>query len=441
MRPVVALFVGARGIPVRDLCRPLVGWADVVVVTAGDVLARRHDGLDGLPVREVVVAPEASGMAGAAVEHARRHRIDGAFTVSEDAIEQTARATTALGLPGQPAGTVAAFRDKYRQRRLLAAAGVPVPAFAEVSDAASVAGALRTVPLPAILKPTRASGGALAYVVSAPDQLPGLLAEALGQVAATGGAVEADTSFILESLLVGVDSHPVPGFAPYVSVETLADADTYHHIAVTDRFPVAPPALETGMMLPSCLPEAQRERLHEAATDALRALGFRHGVAHTELMLTAGGPRVIEVNARAGGALPYLFPMAGDLDLVVQAARLALGQAPQPAAHFRGHAVFLAPQHRVGQRVAAVDGLDEVATLPGVHAVLPVATGGTSTEAFNATMIAAVLATVPDAAAAARLWADVMRTVRPRYAAGTVPDRYLRTPAALAAPSADVQLV
>jgi biotin carboxylase len=426
----VALIVGVRGVPVADLCRPLAGWADVVVLTAKDIMAQRHDAVDrSLPVRDVVLAPGAAGLVDTAVEYARTHRIDGAFTVSEDAIEVTAEFAAAAGLPGQPVSTVAAFRDKYLQRRLLAAAGVPVPPYAELTGPESVGAALARVPLPAILKPTRASGGALAYVVTAAEQLPELLAEALRQVGSAGGAVESHTAFLLEGLLVGVDSHPVPGFAPYVSVETLASSGRYHHLAVTDRFPVSPPALETGMMLPSCLAPEQRERLLVAAEAALRALGFQHGAAHTELMLTADGPRVIEVNARVGGALPYLFPMASDLDLIEQVARVAVGLPPSTVPTFHGHAVFVAPQHPVGVHVEAVEGFAEIAALPGVRAVFPVSTGGARTDAFNDTMIAAVLGTVPDAASAVALWHDVMRTIRPRYSSTEVPDHYRRTPA------------
>jgi biotin carboxylase len=434
MRPVVALFVGIRGIPMADLCRPLANWADVVVVTAGDILAQRYDSgtLPSLPAFDVVVAVDTAQLVPTAVEYARTHRVNGAFTVSEDAIEATASFAERMQLLGQPPATMPGFRDKFEQRRLLAEAGVPVPAYAELrgADPAEIEQALACVPLPAILKPTRGSGGVLAYVVSEADQLRELLAEATKQRPSAGGAVDADSAFILESLLAGVESHPVAGLAPYVSVETLAAAGEYHHLAVTDRFPVSPPALETGMLLPSCLSDPQQEQVRELAGAALRALGFEHGVAHTEIMLTADGPRIIEVNARVGGALPYLFPMASDLDLVEQAARVAVGLEPRTSVTFRGHSAFIAPQHAVGARVESVDGLDDVATLPGVRAVLPVAVGG-SAAAFNATMIAAVLATVPDGLKAVRLWRAVMRRVRPRYTSAELSKHHLRAPAAL----------
>lgn len=430
MRPTIALLVGVRGIPIADLCRPLAGWADVVVITAADILARRYDGGATTPVRDMVVAADTVTLVPTAVHYGRSHRLDGIFTVSEDAIELTATIAALLELPGQAPSTIPAFRDKLVQRETLGAAGVPGPPFARISAPADVEAALGRVPLPAILKPARGSGGALTYVVGESGQLADLVVEATGQVNSTGGAVDPGTAFILESLLAGTDRHPIPGFAPYVSVETLATGGTYHHVAVTDRFPVSPPALETGMLLPSCLTAPVQQEVVDTAGAALRALRFAHGVAHTEVMLTADGPRIIEVNARIGGALPYLFPMVGDMDLVEQAARIAIGIEPRTEPNFRGHAVFIAPQHPVGARVESVDGLDEIRGLPGVRAVLPVAVGPRTTS-FNETMIAAVLATVAEPAGAVELWRQVMHRIRPNYAAADVSIHHRRAPAAL----------
>ena len=138
------------------------------------------------------------------------------------------------------------------------------------------------------------------------------MAETLALRSGARGAVDPHTALILESVLVGA-ARETEGLAPYVSVETLADAGRFHHLCVTDRFPLAPPLLETGMMLPSCLGAEQQAAVVAMAEQALRALGFRHGAAHTELMLTSEGPRVIEVNARVGGAVPFLLPIAARL--------------------------------------------------------------------------------------------------------------------------------
>lgn len=419
MRPTVMLVVGVRGIPVAHLCGSLDGWADVVVATTRETLSRRPDGPDIARRDGVLVSEGQRGLVASAVRYASHSRVDGVVTVSEDVITPTAQIAAQIDLPGLPPAAMPALCDKIEQRRALRAAGVPVPTFARVTsaDPVEVERALEVVDLPAVLKPTRASGGALTYPCPTPQRVREALGEAFSQRAGARGAVAADSTYVLESLLVGVPRHPVRGFAPYVSVETLAENGTYHHLAVTDRFPLAPPALETGMMLPSCLADADQDEVRDTASVALSALDFTHGVAHTEVMLTADGPRVIEVNARVGGALPYLFPMVGSVDVVEQAARLALGLPVAQRADFTGHAVFLGPRHRIGATLEAVDGVADLMALPGVQAAMPVevARSGRRVIGFDNSLIAAVLATVPDPAAAVALWRRVMNTVRPRY--------------------------
>lgn len=412
------LFVGERGGRVSDACGPLAQLADVVVVTSDDIVAARADDLAAVPAAAVIRAGDRDKVLDAGTRYAAEHRVDGALTFSEDMLADTARFAAGCGLPGQPVESIAAFQDKYAQRRALAAAGLPTPAFAEITDPEQGRAALDRVRLPAVLKPTRGSGSALTYVVESPSDLDSYLGEASRSAARVGGAVAAGTAFILEELVAGDPSwHPTPGFAPYVSVESAAVGGRYLHLGVTDRFPVAPPLLETGMMLPSGLPPDRTRAVMDAADRALRALDFRHGLAHVELMLADDGPVVIEVNARAGGAVPYLMPMAGGADLVALAGRVALGELPDVAPQFHRHAVFVAPQHPIGVQVDEVRGLEEVAQLPPVRLVIPLATRGVRTDHFRHTMVAAVLGVVDGPAAAVELWDRVMRTVRPSYVA------------------------
>lgn len=419
------LVLGARGIPYAHLRPSLESWADVVVASSRDVLARRPDAA-ALAGTTLVLARDLAELPQVIAEARDTVPVQGVFTVSEDAVATTAVIADRLGLPGLPVSAVPALSDKLAQREALRAAGVPTPAFAEV-DAADgsddVTALLDKVPLPAVLKPTHGSGSALVYRCHTPGELRAALAGRATAHASAGGAIAVDSRYLLESLLVGVPSHPVPGFAPYVSVETLVEHGVHHHLAVTDRFPLAAPSLETGMMLPSCLDSADRSAVEAAASDALRAVDLRHGVAHTEVMLTADGPRIIEVNARVGGALPYLFPLAFGCDVVTQAARLALDLPVARQVSLNGHAMFVAPQHHIGRTVIRVDGIADAARLPGVRAAIPAEVGGGGPRliGFDNSLMAAVIATIPDPRAAVALYRDVLHLVRPYYAEPPVP--------------------
>jgi biotin carboxylase len=416
VRPVVMLLIGTRGIRITDTVRQLRSVGDVVVVTSNDIMNGRADQLDDDLPAEVVMAPDRATLVDHAIACAGRRTVDGVLTFSDDLLEAAAVVADRLGLPGQPTETIALFRDKYLQRGALAAAGVPTPRFARLMSPADVPAVLAEVPLPAILKPTRGSGGALASIVTTPDELGSRVAQAFDDAARAGGAVDPDTAFILEELLMGDPAAATPGFAPYVSVESIAVGGAVCHLAITDRFPTAPPVLETGMMLPSALGASARADVFAMAGQALHALGFRTGLAHTELMLTADGPRVIEVNGRAGGALPYLFPMVTSVNLIARAGLAALGTESGELATFTGHAVFVSPHHPIGVEIEKVDGLDQIAALPAIRAVIPISVGPGRTDAHRDTLIAAILATVDTPGEAVEVWREVMALVRPQYA-------------------------
>ena len=345
--PRLLLVLGSRGAPVDGLLRSLAPVGEVVVLTSSDVLGERVDRLS--PAVTGIVARNRQAMVSTALAHDLIRSVDGVVSVTEDTIEIAAELSERLGLPGQPTESMPALRDKLRQRDALRAAGLPGPAYARVSTPAEALEALTRVPLPAVLKPCRGSGGALARRIEpgmdvAADRGGDARACAPARVGRSTRTPRSSWSRCWSALL----ARP-KGLAPYVSVETLAAAGRFHHLCVTDRFPLAPPLLETGMMLPSCLDAEQQAAVVAMAEQALRALSFRHGAAHTELMLTSEGPRVIEVNARIGGAVPFLLPIAAHYDVVTQIGRLALGLAPELPIFSGRFGVFVAPQHRVGR--------------------------------------------------------------------------------------------
>jgi biotin carboxylase len=112
--------------------------------------------------------------------------------------------------------------------------------------------------------------------------------------------------------------------------------------------------------------EAEKE-LADTAELALRAIGVESGTVHMEIVVTAEGPRVIEIAARPGGGrIPTdLIPATYGMDFMADAFRIALGEAPQGQRQFeRGTAVYWLPA-RPGI-VTAIVGEDEARQLPEV---------------------------------------------------------------------------
>ena len=162
------------------------------------------------------------------------------------------------------------------------------------------------------------------------------------------------------------------GFAGYVSVESIVSAGRVSHLAITGRFPLAEPFRETGFFIPSALGADERDVVLAVANAAIAALGVTIGCLHTEIKLTPDGPRVIEVNGRAGGGVPEMLAAVTDVDLLALAMRIALGEAivfdELPRSTKVGfRLLWQAPVSM--RRVVAVEGLDLLRADPRVTQV------------------------------------------------------------------------
>jgi biotin carboxylase len=71
-------------------------------------------------------------------------------------------------------------------------------------------------------------------------------------------------------------------------------------------------------------------RVLDTLSMAHNAIGYRYGITHTELKLTARGPVIVEINGRLGGDLiPLLARYATGIDPGAAAVDVALGIKPE----------------------------------------------------------------------------------------------------------------
>ncbi|MFH9296754.1 acetyl-CoA carboxylase biotin carboxylase subunit family protein [Streptomyces sp. NPDC017520] len=239
----------------------------------------------------------------------------GVITFCDHCVELSAAIAARLGLRFHSPDTATKLADKAAQRAALRAAGLPSPRFAEVTSTAGIDAALATVPLPAVIKPTRGGGSANTYRVEDGERARTLLADCLGALR---------SSMIIEEILVGAPGAASAGWSDIVSVETLFVAGEAHHLATTGRFPFAPPFRETGSFMPSRLSETRRAEALDLAEVAATALGVVDGFVHTELKLTGDGWGIVEVNGRLGGFVAWLLQRSRGVEVGTLALRAAL---------------------------------------------------------------------------------------------------------------------
>ena len=134
-------------------------------------------------------------------------------------------------------------------------------------------------------------------------------------------------------------------------------------------------------------------------------------------MLTAAGPRMIELGARMGGdcITTHLVPLSTGVDMTRAAIRLCCGEEPELTPRWdRGAAIryFNVPKGRI----AAIEGVETAAALPGVETVAFTKQVGDTVGAVDSSTdrIGFVIAQAATAAAAVELCERAMAAVTVR---------------------------
>jgi biotin carboxylase len=307
-------------------------------------------------LRDLVEMVPASDPEHSAGEILRHFTPDAVVTYSERMLRFTSRLATRLGVASHSAATVELLTDKVAQRRRLTESTVDGVRFGVLDDPTRWPEAAAEVGFPAVVKPITGEGSRdvhlLRDMAEAAATLPGLLRDR-------------PAKFLLEEFLAGTGA--LTPFGDYVSVESVVSNGTVRHLAVTGKFPLAPPFRECGQFWPSTLDSDGLGRVGTLAERAIRALGVEVGLTHTEIKLTAGGPRIIEVNGRLGGWMNDLALRSGSGDLIRLAALAATGDlGPEPATPTKTYFQYSNPSPLAHSRLARVEGSPSARSVPGI---------------------------------------------------------------------------
>jgi len=355
---LLAIVHNAHSASSFDLAEAATGVCRILFVLDGDPSMGRllhHFG----PVTDI------TGLGGPeAAAEVRALEPDGIATFADALLPRTAALADDLGLLFHAPEVAETLVDKYRQRQVLQDAGLPGPRFRRIDSGDVSREALGAgLEYPVVVKPQSGAASRETTLVGDRDQL----LDAVDRARAVGiGAM------VVEDYLPDSEAAMAPDYASFVSVESVMAAGQLRHLAVTGKFPLAPPFRETGHFTPSQLPPAAVEEVLDTVSAAVVGVGVSVGGLHTEVKLTPAGPRILEVNGRTGGAVPDVLTAAGGCSLLEAAMRAALGQPPGDGG--------LSPCDRVGYRVNvqppmsahvvhAVEGLEAVSELPGVLSV------------------------------------------------------------------------
>lgn len=241
------------------------------------------------------------------------------FSNSDHLQAATAVAAAYFGLPGKDWRIAYAAKNKAQMRARLAELGIDTLWHAVVCEPEALA-ALTEVPLPCIVKPRE--GVASQQVSLARDR-----AELAAQCAAVWRA-QPGQPLLLEEYLEG----------PLYTLETLGDGSG---LAVLGGFRVTLSPLPHFVELEAVWGTGLPATVEAEVRETIRQFGVGFGACHTEYVLTARGPRLIEINYRSiGDYREFLLADALQFPLFEQVLRLHLGE-PLPALSIPDRAAWI----------------------------------------------------------------------------------------------------
>jgi biotin carboxylase len=310
-------------------------------------------------------------MAMARIAHALHARtpLSGVLCWDEARIHAAAHVAGALGLRNGNPEIIMRMRDKGQTRAALDSAGVAQPRSVPVRTLDEAAEAAERIGYPVVLKP-RDLGASLGVArVDGPEQLASTFRFTWHTRGPEAQPLGPDGSVLVEECVIGQE----------ISVDSVVQDGTLTPLFVARKVVGYPPyAEEVGHYVHGDDPLLNDPAIVEILRESHAALGFRDGCTHTEIMMTAGGPKIIEINGRIGGdVIPYIGRLATGIDAGVVAASVACG-LPLDLTRTRGRVAgvrFFYPE-REHTKIAFV-GFEERDLPKAVDRLVPIAQPGT----------------------------------------------------------------
>lgn len=270
---------------------------------------------------------EVTGFDYAAVErrvlavHAR-HQIDAVLCLIDCHMPTAAKLADRLGIRHLNPASASLLRDKFNVRCRLADRGILQPPFELATSNEALNAAVERLGLPVLIKPADGYGSQNIVVLRYPEDLDPLLSPLTNFLPCRtdyGLGVRSNERLLVERFMTGA----------VIGCDTLTANGQHQLLGIHAKLFFEPPsfAIRGGCFTPN---RPEFESIERYLFPVLDAVEFDWGAAHTELLLTAEGPRVIEINPRLVGAkIPRLVGYALNRSLHTDLIALHVGDTPQ----------------------------------------------------------------------------------------------------------------
>ncbi len=271
--------------------------------------------------------------------HQNVRPIEGVICMAADVPLTVAKVAHALGLPSLSIETATLASDKLAMKQCFVEQGIAIPWFSPVVSEQHLDDIVAERGRDLIIKPVDSRGSRGVLQLSGVEDLHWAFRHAKSQSPSARVMVEqfeVGPQISTESIMVDGEA-VTPGFIDR----------NYQYL---EQF--SPFIIENGGHQPSTLNPEQCQQVTALSEQAARAMGINNGIAKGDMVLTADGPKVIEIAARLSGGWMSSdqIPIATGVDIVGAAIKLALGESVdvsdyQPTQH-KGMAIryFFPPQ-------------------------------------------------------------------------------------------------
>lgn len=235
------------------------------------------------------------------------------------------------------------MRDRLKEHQ------VPIPAYYAVKDFEEFMAAVEALSGACIVKPADNAGSRGVVLLDGTKQLS---EDALKNTYEYSKGNSRNGTVMVEEFMTGAE----------VSVEAMTVNGETTIITITDKYITPPPYfVEIAHCEPSRLPEEVQEQIRSVTLQAVKAIGLKNGPSHTEIKVTPGGPKIVELAARLGGDFitSRLVPLSTGVDMVGASVLLATGAE-----------VDLEPKRQKGSAIHFIRGMEgRIKSITGVEAV------------------------------------------------------------------------
>jgi biotin carboxylase len=301
----------------------------------------------------------------------RQARIDACVARFEPYVPLLGVICEELGLPGPSARAAWLSRDKILMRDAFAKAGISQPRYRAVRNMADLTDAASYLGYPFLLKPVSGSKSRFIRKLSSPADLEPAFAFVsrscresdvnLFSSYSHGQENDFRTTFIAEEYLKGRQ----------VTTTSFVQNGRVTHLSVCDLVTAQDEGLDAFYLItrtaPSTLSEKEQGDIMTFSTAAIRALGLDNCALHPEYILTAEGPKVLEISARLAGYRAEMHRFAFGMDLNRAVIQVALGEKPDFAKRFEHAATAVEAWLEHAGVVIDYEGLDAIRSIVGLE--------------------------------------------------------------------------